>query len=105
MDDLVTPWGVRVDGYPIIVWAHEERAAVRLAMEWLDYVQHIGQAEGAAERVRAEQLGEPRPWREVEPDWQTNEPTAWEAARQRAARMRKLLGVKQWWLAIAIRGD
>src|SRR5688500_2436361 len=71
----------------------------------VDYVEHIGQEEGAAERMGAERLGKARSWREVEPYWQTDEPTAWEAARQRAARMRDLLGVKRWWLAIAIECD
>jgi hypothetical protein len=105
VDDVVTPWGVKVAGYPIIVWARDQRAAIRLALEWVDYVEHSGQEEGAAERMRAEKLGKARSWREVEPYWQTDEPTAWEAAHQRAARMRDLLGVKHWWLAIAIEGD
>ena len=34
--DLLTPWGVRVGGFPIIVWAADERKAVSLAVEWAD---------------------------------------------------------------------
>ena len=105
MDRVVVPWGVRFAGYPIMVWAADDRAAVRLALEWLDYVDKAGQPEGAAQRLAAERLGEARPWRDVEPHWQTEEPGAWEAARERAARMRKLLGVKRWWLAISAVSD
>jgi hypothetical protein len=104
-DEWVIPWGVRTAGYPIIVWAAEQRAAVGLALEWLDFVDHAGQRQGAADRVGAVRLGEARRWREVEPLWQTQEPGAWEAARERAARMRTLLGVKRWWLAISAVSD
>jgi hypothetical protein len=98
---LVTPWGIWAGGYPVIVWAGDERSAVRYALEWIDYVQHIGHAPDDEDRIEAEQLGSPRPWTELEPLWSTSESTAWGAARDRARRMRQLLGVKRWWLAIS----
>ena len=100
-DEWVVPWGVRTAGYPIIVWAAEELAAVRLALEWLDFVDHAGQEEGAADHLRAERLGEARPWRDVEPLWQTREPGCL-GSRPRTGRSdAHAPGGKRWWLAIS----
>jgi hypothetical protein len=103
--EIVAAWGIRWEGYPMIVWAPDKETAISHAIEWLDYAQHVGQPVGEQGRPDAEQLGAARPWSEVAPLWETSEPTAWEAARERATRMRTLLGVMSWWLAIHANGD
>ncbi len=97
-DDVVTPWGVRADGFSIIVWAPDRSTAEAIAVEWVDYTDHVGVA-----AAPAEQLGEPRPWSEVEPLWVSSDSTAVGAARDRAARMRALLGAQGWAFAIHYR--
>jgi hypothetical protein len=97
-DEGLTPWGVREGGYQVIVWAKDGERAVALAREWLDWVEKAGIPSG--EPPEPEQLGPPRSWRDVATLWETDEPHAWEAARARAKQMRRLLGVKGWWLAI-----